>query len=180
MKCFFCDTLLASTFKCDTCGKGPLCVLHYKVCIRKVYRYDPDDPDWSIRCVSCMNPQSPFQPKIGQCFMCGEGICETNKCVMCGRGSFCHRHHFKAGDVPELENGIICTECQKEVDKINKRKNFITYVNSNGNVNAWIKIHPEWEIKEREAYMRRAEEKWEYVRVKKANKEAYQIPPKGE
>lgn len=169
-----CNVLLGNAFKCDICRKGPFCKDHGVVCIMtasKDQHFDPQyDRDSSIRCNECASiPQrNGFEPVIGKCIYCEKDIWKKTMCDACGNGPFCPDHCFRS---PTSREQNVCTCCYRDRAKAYKYSNAIKKSNDNPKVGEWLKNHPDWESEQKEIYMRKAEDKWGYVKATKLRME---------
>ncbi len=164
--CAYCPNPVFHNSRCDSCGKGPLCGEHARRCIMmtpKDQHFDPQyDRDWSIRCVECVatgKPNMGFAPIIGRCFSCNDAVWKVESCSICGNGPYCRKCCNNIEDKP-----VKCLGCQKNERRSQKWK-FVVKHSDKNIIDDWLKSHPGWEEYNREEYMKRAEEKWQYERV---------------
>lgn len=89
-------------------------------------------------------------------------------CGACEDGPFCPDHCFKS-HIKREQN--ICTICYRDRAKVYKYADAVKKSNDNPKIGEWLKNHPNWESEQKEIYMRKAEEKWGYVRAVKVRME---------
>jgi hypothetical protein len=65
----------------------------------------------------------------------------------------------------------ICTICYRDLGKRRKYSDSVNRSSGNPEVRNWLKNHPNWESEQKEIYMRKAEEKWGYVKAAKLRME---------
>lgn len=166
---------------CDVCGKSPICLDCSVKCIIS-RNYEESRP--SHRCRSCIASDVESgtirtnMPEIGKCNVCRDGIWKLSKCDICEEGTFCASH---VNNISVMRRRVveaiiltssnkpiqnICQPCNRKKSKHHSRQMIIN--NRSNQVADWLAVNNDFVESEREKYIKKAEAKWKYKRIKMA------------
>lgn len=168
---------------CDVCMESPVCLDCSVKCI-VTYIGEESVDSIGYRCKSCvaLDNESGIvrirMPEVGNCTVCEDGIWKLSACDICEKNTFCSRHVVNISVMRRriVESIIsdsagnpinnICHLCNKKRSKHYNRQMMIK--NKSAQTKAWLTENKEFVESEREKYIKRAEAKWEYKRIKMA------------
>lgn len=168
---------------CDVCMESPICLGCSVKCI--VAHSDDEAPyEHTYRCKPCValdNESGNIRarmPEIGKCTICEDGIWKLSACDICEKNTFCSRHVVSISVMRRriVESIIsesagspinnICQLCSKKRSKYHNRQMMIK--NKSAQTKVWLTENKKFVESEREKYIKKAEAKWEYKRIKMA------------